>query len=174
MGFLKRLRKPRSGGPHIETVRAVAAAADARDADEYVKHMTEDVVVNPPGFLMGRHELHGKEQVRAAFAKFAEMLEPGRKLYVSKRRYVVDRADEAKILVLDELTVTPREGGPARNEHVRGGGGAPVHDDRGEQGRPARLLAERGGGPRPAPGPGRGGRLARDQRLATATAAACS
>jgi ketosteroid isomerase-like protein len=112
MGFLKRLRKPRSGGPHIETVRAVAAAADARDADEYVKHMTEDVVVNPPGFLMGRHELHGKEQVRAAFAKFAEMLEPGRKLYVSKRRYVVDRADEAKILVLDELTVTPEKGDP--------------------------------------------------------------
>jgi hypothetical protein len=88
----------------------MAAAFDARDADEYVSHLTEDAVVSPPGFLIGLRELQGREQVRAAFAEFAEMLRPGRKLEVSERRYFVDRADPTRVLIVDELTVSPDTG----------------------------------------------------------------
>ena len=86
------------------------AAFDAFDADEYVKHMTEDVVARPPGFMLGRRELHGREQVKAAFAEFADVLGPHRKLVVSNRRYYLDREDETKVLVVNELTITPQTG----------------------------------------------------------------
>jgi ketosteroid isomerase-like protein len=88
----------------------VAAAFDALDADEYVRHMTEDVVAIPPGFLVGRRELRGHEQLKAAFADGMAKLGPARKLHVSNRRYVLDRADETKVLAVIEMTISA-EGG---------------------------------------------------------------
>jgi ketosteroid isomerase-like protein len=88
----------------------VAAAFDARDADEYVRHMTEDVVASPPGFLVGRRELRGHEQLKAAFAEGVALLSGGRKLDVSSRRYFLDRADAAKVLAVSEMTVSRENG----------------------------------------------------------------
>jgi ketosteroid isomerase-like protein len=82
----------------------VAAAFDARDADAYVGHMTEDVIVRPPGFMLGQRELHGRAEVRAAFAELGEGLN------VTDRRYFVDRADQAKFLVVYEINVSRERG----------------------------------------------------------------
>ena len=101
-------RKPVPASPHLATIRAVAAAFDARDADEYVSHMTENVVLRPPGFILGQRELRGREQVKAAFAEGTEAIGPGRTLGVSNRRYFLDRADETKVLVVNVLTVSPQ------------------------------------------------------------------
>jgi hypothetical protein len=90
----------------------LVAAFDAFDADEYVRHMTRDVVVRPPGFMLGRRELHGRDEVKAAFAELEGVLSPGRKIAVSKRRYFADRADETKVLVVSEMTIS-RETGEA-------------------------------------------------------------
>jgi ketosteroid isomerase-like protein len=95
---------------HVVTVRAMADAFDARDADDYVSFMTEDVVVSPPGFLMGRSELRGQEEVKAAFAKFARVLKPGRRLEVTERRHFVDGVDESRVLSIDQLRVSPANG----------------------------------------------------------------
>jgi hypothetical protein len=78
--------------------------------DEYVSHMTENVVLRPPGFILGQRELRGREQVKAAFAEGTEALGPGRTLGVSNRRYFLDRADESKVLVVNVLTVSPETG----------------------------------------------------------------
>ncbi|MDX6583267.1 MAG: hypothetical protein QOI10_2451 [Solirubrobacterales bacterium] len=78
----------------------MAAALDARDADAYVSYMTEDVIVRPPGFMLGERELHGRAEVRAALAELAE------ELVITNRRYFVDRADPAKFLVVYEITVS--------------------------------------------------------------------
>jgi ketosteroid isomerase-like protein len=104
-------RKPKSGPPHLNTIRALVAAFDAFDANEYVRHMTADVVVRPPGFMLGRRELHGRDEVKAAFAEFEGVLSPGRKIEVSNRRYFVDRADESKVLVVSEMTISRESGG---------------------------------------------------------------
>jgi ketosteroid isomerase-like protein len=99
----------------------VAAAFDARDADEYVTHMTADVVATPPGFLLGQRELHGHEQLRAAFVEGMAAIArgPGRTLETSERRYFLDRADETKVLSVGRMTVTPNDDGePFGSESV--------------------------------------------------------
>jgi hypothetical protein len=103
-------RKRKPIPPHVETIRAMAIARDARDADEYVSHMTEDVVFIPPGFLMGQKKMHGRDQVKEAFAEFSKVLTADRKIEVTERRYFVDRADENRILIVDEITVSPVTG----------------------------------------------------------------
>jgi ketosteroid isomerase-like protein len=111
MALLRRHRKRKPAPPNVETIRAVAAAFDARDADEYVSHMTEDVVVRPPGFILGQREMRGHEQVKAAFAEGTAALGTGRTLVVSDRRYFLDRADETRVVVVNELTISSENGG---------------------------------------------------------------
>lgn len=111
MPFPRRAPTPKSTPSNVETIRAVAAAFDARDADEYVSYMTEDVVVSPPGFILGRREMHGHQEVKAAFREGTAALGTARKLTVTKRRYFVDRADKTRVLVVNELTISTRRGG---------------------------------------------------------------
>jgi hypothetical protein len=104
-------RKPKPSSPQFATIQALVAAFDARDADAYVSHMTEDVVVRPPGFMLGQVELHGHEQVKGAFAELDEVLGERSKLEVTNRRYFRDRADENKFLVVNEMTISRGRGG---------------------------------------------------------------
>jgi hypothetical protein len=113
MTFLKQPRESEPvSSPHVETIRAVAAAFDARDADAYVSYMTEDVVASPPGFLIGRRELHGHDELRAAFAEgmAALALGDGRTITVGHRRYFLDRLDRTKVLSVSKMTVFPKGG----------------------------------------------------------------
>lgn len=96
----------------VTTFRAMMAAFAARDADEYVSHLADDVVFSPPGIMLGRRELHGREEVRAGFAELAQVLDPGRELDVGGHRGFVDRADEDRLLVVVEITISPDVGEP--------------------------------------------------------------
>jgi ketosteroid isomerase-like protein len=108
MSSIDRISGARS---HVETIQGVAAAFDARDVDKYVSYMTEDVVIIPPGFLLGRKEMHGHEQVKAAFVEGTAALGPRRKLTASNRRYFLDRQDGKRFLVVNELTISDPLGG---------------------------------------------------------------
>jgi ketosteroid isomerase-like protein len=108
-------RKAEPCSPHLKTIQGVAAAFDARDVDKYVSYMTEDVVVIPPGFILGRKEMHGHEQVRTAFVEGTAALGSHRKLTVGSRRYFLDRRDETRVLVVNELTVTDPLGGELKS-----------------------------------------------------------
>ena len=80
-------------------------ASEAVNPDEYVRHVTEDVVINPPAFIMGPEEVVGHDGVREAAEKLRDILGPRRKLRVRRRRYFVDRKDDSKVLVMVELTI---------------------------------------------------------------------
>jgi hypothetical protein len=80
----------------------------ARDVDAYLAHLTDDIVLCPPGFIFGQREQRGHEDVRAAFAELDETLGPDRKFEFRNVRYFLDRADESKVLVVSEITVSPR------------------------------------------------------------------
>lgn len=80
-------------------------AFDARDVDRYLSYLTDDVVLAPPGILLGKKEFIGHDQVRSAFADLEDSLGPEGKLHLRQRRYYFDRADGTKILVTIELTL---------------------------------------------------------------------
>lgn len=98
--------------PAVETVRATLAAFDARNVDEFLSHLAEDVVLHPPGFILGEREQHGREEVRAAFVELEETLGPGRGFDFLKRRYFVDREDETTVLLVSEISISPQHGEP--------------------------------------------------------------
>ncbi|HEY8000690.1 MAG TPA: nuclear transport factor 2 family protein [Solirubrobacterales bacterium] len=78
----------------LETVRAMLAAFDERDVDEYVSHLAEDVVVRPPGFIFGQREHHGREEVRAAFAEILITPERGDRFGTQTALLVTMTGDE--------------------------------------------------------------------------------
>jgi len=88
---------------------AETAAFFAGDAGKAVGYLTEDVLIRPPGFLLGQRELRGHEQARAFIDEFKSTLPFDRKVELTRRRHFVDRADESRLLVIDELTVSPAD-----------------------------------------------------------------
>jgi ketosteroid isomerase-like protein len=91
--------------PGVSAVQGVLDASEAVDLDMYLPHVTEDVVIYPPGFVIGPNEIHGHDGIRAGLETLKEMLGPERVLRMGKRRYFLDRADETKVLVLLEITI---------------------------------------------------------------------
>jgi ketosteroid isomerase-like protein len=90
----------------VETARAMLAAFDGRDVDAYVSYLATDVVVRPPGFILGEREHHGPEEVRAAFLELQATLGPDRRFAFRNRRYFVDGDDDARVLVIAEIMIT--------------------------------------------------------------------
>jgi hypothetical protein len=88
---------------------AETAAFFAGDAGQAVAYMTDDVLIRPPGFLLGQRELRGHEQARAFVEEFKTTLPLDRKVELTRRRHFLDRADESRLLVIDELTVSPED-----------------------------------------------------------------
>ena len=99
--------EPSSASRRSAIVDAETAAFFAGDAGKAVAYMTDDVLIRPPGFLLGQRELSGHEQARAFIKEFKTTLPLDRKVELTKRRHFVDRADESRLLVIDELTVSP-------------------------------------------------------------------
>lgn len=97
--------------PVIETVQALLDASEAVDVDKYLGHVTEDVVVRPPGFVIGPAEICGHEALRKGFAKLRETLGSDRSLHLRQRGFFLDRADESKVLVGMEITISDKRTG---------------------------------------------------------------
>jgi ketosteroid isomerase-like protein len=94
--------------PAIKTVRAMLDASEAVNADKYLSHVTEDVVIRPPGFIIGPGEIRGHEEIRAGFERLKGILGSDRQLHLGERRYFLDRADESKVLVGVEITISDK------------------------------------------------------------------
>ena len=90
----------------VRAVQGVLDAIEAVDIDEYLPHVTEDVVIFPPGFVIGPDELRGHEGIRAAIAKLKKTLGSERELTFGKRRYFLDRAVKNTVLVGMEITIS--------------------------------------------------------------------
>jgi hypothetical protein len=91
--------------PGIRAVEGILDASEAVDLDAYLPHVTEDVAIHPPGFVIGPDELHGHDGIRAGLATLRETLGPDRTLRMAERRYFLDGADESKVLVGVEITI---------------------------------------------------------------------
>ena len=91
--------------PGIGAVEGILDASEAVDLDAYRPHVTEDVVIHPPPFVIGPGELRGHEGVRVGLARLEEILGSERELQLGSRRYFLDRADETKVLVGIEITI---------------------------------------------------------------------
>ncbi len=95
----------------VKAVRGVLDASEAVDIDMYLPHVTEDVVIHPPGFVIGPNEIRGHEGIRTGLVTLREMLGPDRALRMGERRFFLDRADETKVLVLLEITISDQRSG---------------------------------------------------------------
>jgi hypothetical protein len=91
--------------PGVRAVQGVLDASEAVSLDSYLPHVTEDVVIHPPGFVIGPSEIRGHEGIESGLITLREMLGPDRALRMGARRYFLDRADETKVLVLLEITI---------------------------------------------------------------------
>ena len=100
----------------VETVLSMLGAFDRRDPDEFVKYLAEDVVVHPPPFLLGRRVQHGPKEVAAAFDQLEETIGRDRELKFRQRRYFVDEADERKVLVVIQISISTGGGVPFGSE----------------------------------------------------------
>jgi hypothetical protein len=91
--------------PGVRAVQGVLDASEAVDLDMYLPHVTEDVLIHPPGFVIGPNEIRGHEGIRTGLETLKEMLGPDRVLRMGQRRFYLDQADETKVLVLLEITI---------------------------------------------------------------------
>jgi hypothetical protein len=97
--------------PAVRAVEGVLDASEAVDLDAYLPHVTEDVVIHPPGFVIGPNEIHGHEGIRTGLATLRGMLGPNRELHMGERRFYLDQADETKVLVLLEISIVDKTSG---------------------------------------------------------------
>jgi hypothetical protein len=91
--------------PGVSAVQGVLDASEAVSLDLYLPHVTEDVVIHPPGFVIGPNEIRGHGGIETGLKTLKEMLGPDRTLRMGERRYFLDQADQTKVLVLLEITI---------------------------------------------------------------------
>jgi ketosteroid isomerase-like protein len=97
--------------PSTRAVEGILDASEAIDLKAYLPHVTEDVVIHPPVFVIGPGELRGHEGIRDGLQSLREALGTNRKLQLGERRYFFDRADESKVLVGMEITISDKATG---------------------------------------------------------------
>jgi hypothetical protein len=97
--------------PGVRAVQGILDASEAVDLDMYLPHVTEDVVIHPPGFVIGPNEIRGHEGIRSGLATLREMLGPDRALRMGQRGFFLDRGDDTKVLVLLEITISNEKSG---------------------------------------------------------------
>ena len=102
--------------PVLRAAEGIAKAFAEGDVDAFLSHLTEDVVYEPPAFVLGKRVLEGHEGVRQAFADLAETLGPDASMHAYPARYCIDRADPDKLLALTVITVTHSDGRQVRAE----------------------------------------------------------
>jgi len=104
--------------PSVAAVLALFDAVDRRDVDDLVALLDEDVLVRPPGFLLGKREERGRAAVIAGFADLESVIGRDRELEFRNRRFFVDGADESKVLAVSEMRISVERGLPFGAEAV--------------------------------------------------------
>jgi ketosteroid isomerase-like protein len=95
----------------LSPVIAILTAFDARDAEAFVSHMTEDVLLAPSAFITGKGAYHGRDEVLAGFAEMEQSLAAAREdVRVQARRFFVDWEHPEKVLSLGQVTITRASG----------------------------------------------------------------
>ena len=95
----------------LSTVMALFDAFGELDAEAFVSHLTEDVIMRPSAFVTGESEYRGHREVVESFDVIAKDLErEGKTLHLRPHALYVDRDDEDRVLALGELTII-RDGG---------------------------------------------------------------
>ena len=75
------------------------------DVDGVVGVMTEDVLFEPPAFLVGENTYRGHEGVRQALGDIGQRLGPENRIRAIPKRYFADRSNPRQLLILVGLTV---------------------------------------------------------------------
>jgi ketosteroid isomerase-like protein len=90
-------------------LRTIAVLFDAfarLDADEFASHLTEDVLFRPSGFVTGRSEFLGREQVRRNLIELRDQRSRNENLVrLRPLALYVDLEADDKILALARFTV---------------------------------------------------------------------
>ena len=102
--------------PVLRAAEGLAKAFAVGDVEGFLSHLTEDVVYEPPAFVIGKRVLEGHAGVRQGFSDLAEQLEPGAAMDAYPARYCIDRADPDKLLALTVITVNHPDGRQVRAE----------------------------------------------------------
>jgi ketosteroid isomerase-like protein len=84
-----------------EMLRAFAVG----DVDGVVAVMAEDVLFEPPAFLVGEKTYSGHEGVREALVDIGQRLGPENRIRAIPKRYFADRSNPRQLLILVGLTV---------------------------------------------------------------------
>ena len=75
------------------------------DVDGVVEVMAEDVLFEPPAFLVGEKTYMGHEGVREALVDIGQRLGPENRIRAIPKRYFADRSNPRQLLILVGLTV---------------------------------------------------------------------
>lgn len=98
------MRAPRS--PQVDTVSAILDAFAEQNADDFVSHMTDDVVLRPSAFITGRGEYRGRVDILAGFAEMLETLaDAGERVQVRPLEHFAEQGDADTVLSLCRLTI---------------------------------------------------------------------
>lgn len=89
----------------VSTIQAALEAFAVGDVDAFVGNLTEDAVVEPPAFLMGKRRFEGREGVRAGFAELEQILGPDTHARLRPRQYCIDRAEPSRVLLRLGMTM---------------------------------------------------------------------
>lgn len=103
--------KEQSGGalPDVAAGRAafeaMLKAFTVGDVEGVVGVMAEDVLFEPPAFLVGDNAYSGHEGVRQALTDIGQRLGPENRIRAIPKRYFADRSNPRQLLILIGLTV---------------------------------------------------------------------
>ena len=90
----------------VTVVRSMTEAFAQRDADAYLRHMTDDVVVRSTPYVAGEGEYHGHDAVRAGMDKtIRDFARTGKRLRIVDQACYLDGDDESKVCVLARITI---------------------------------------------------------------------
>ena len=97
--------EPALGAAALSAIEGMVRTFALNDVDGFVGHLTDDVVLEPPPFLLGKRHFEGHDGIRAGFDELDRVIGRDRRLRVWPKRYCLDRGDPDRLLVLVAITV---------------------------------------------------------------------
>ena len=102
--------------PVLKATEGLTRAFAEGDVEAFLSHLSEDVVYEPPAFVLGKRVLEGHDGVRKGFSDLAEQLGPEGTFQAYPTRYCIDRADPDRLLAVTVMTINHPDGSQVRAE----------------------------------------------------------